>query len=444
MSTKDLSIFYFICSLSFLFCACEKVDVTFTDNVNDNDPNVTYLDNYTVSIATLKLDSFVTSGHQIFMLGSHQNSSFGKINADSYTEIQLPSSNPVKDKNVIFDSLELVLSPNGNYLGDTNTIFKLSVHHLNEYIENIDEGVGNTNFYYPRTFSYDPASIGQIITQIQPNKNKEISIRLSDAIGLDWLTKLKKNSTEIQSQDNFRAYFKGICITSDSLINKSLFYFKGADSTNTTVLRLHYRENTATFVDKILEFTFVAAKQFNNIRFNFTGTPFASFLPYKKQVLSSELMGHKAYVNNNIPSYAKITFPNLLVLKELYPYVKLLRAELDIPPSPGTYTYPYRLPPTLAMYVSNSDNNIDGSLTDANGDALTGNLNIDYLYGDNTHYSFDITTYINTLLEEGKFSTKALLLGTSSDSHDDNSSQLIFNDQQTSNGIKLKLYVLGL
>jgi len=440
MMNKNCNTFYLICVLCLPFFSCDKVDVTFADSANENDPNVSYHEDYKVNIETLKADSFVTSGHNVFMVGTHTNTSFGKISANSYAEIQFPSDNSLKSKNVVFDSLELTLTPNGNYYGDTTAPFKLSVYQLAEKIENEDES--NTSFYYPRTFAYNPVAIGQTITTIQPNRKKEITIRLSDAIGQEWLTKLKNNTTEIQSQEAFTDYFKGICIATDSVFNKTLYYFASPDTS--TIIRLHYKEKGATVVEKELAFKYVAAKQFNNIRYNFTGTPFASFSSFKKQVKGSDVMANKAYINNNIPCYTKITFPNLLSLKELYPFIKIIRAELEIKPSPGTYNYPYTLPSALQIYVSNSDNNFDGYVMDVSGSTQNGNLAFDNLYGENTRYTFDVTNFVTTVLNEGRFSTKAIFVGARSQLNDDETSRLIINDQQGQNGIKLKLYVLGL
>jgi Domain of unknown function (DUF4270) len=432
-------------SLSTLFYSCTKVDVTFEADGNNTDPNITYLEDYKVDVSTYKLDSFITSGHSVFMLGTHNDTSFAKISSNSYAEVEIPLNNTVKDKDVIFDSLVLVLLPNGKYYGDTSSSFKLSVYELQQNIEN--EDTLDNSYYYPRKFAYGLLPgllpIGSTTTTIRPNRNKEISIRLSDAIGQDWLYKLKRNKDEIQSQDDFRDFFKGVCITTDSLFNNILYYF--TSGANNVLIRLHYKEMGTILTDKVIGFPYRSVKQFNNITYNYSNSPFAIFSPYKKQVKNSSLMRGKTYVSNNIPCYSKITFPNILALKELYPYVKILKAELEIKPAPGTFSYPYQIPATLRMYTSNRDNNFDAQLADATGQqAQTGNLFIDDLYGEKTKYTFDVTNFVNDILKEGRFSTKALFLGTNSQLEDNETSRLVINEQENPNGIKLKLYVLGL
>lgn len=438
---KKYCIFSLFCVFCIGFYSCDKVNITFTGNSTAGDPNVIYLDNNKVNISTMKLDSFSTAGGQVFMIGTHFDSSFGKISADSYSEVQIPASNTVKGLNVIFDSLQLVLMPNGNFAGDTNSVYKISVYRLDENINIPTINGSSTGLFYPRSFAHDDQPLAQVITKIQPNSKKELDIRLPDALGNDLLTRFKNNDQSIQSQDSFRVYFKGVCLATDSSFNKNLYYFTGADTT--TLLRLYYRVKGTSFDEKIMTFSYPSATQFNNIKYNFTGTPFALFKPYTKQVISSDLMGHKAYVNNNVASYAEITFPSLLALKELYPYIKVIQAQLVITPTPGSYNYPNQLPPALRMYVSNSNDNFDNVLLSPAGTAQTGNLSIDYLYGQNTNYTFDITSYVNTVINEGQFSTKSLLLGTGSGLNYNTTSRLIFNDLN-GGGIKLKLYVLGL
>jgi hypothetical protein len=422
--------------------SCDKADISFEDDGNATDPNITYVDNNEVKIETYKLDSFVNSGRNVFMLGSHYDSLFAKISSNSFAEIEIPAENPVKDKEVLLDSLVLILVPNGNYYGDTTAAISLSVHRLQQKIENDSDTLDN-RFFYPRTFVYDPSPIGTTTSLVFPRKKKELSIRLSDAIGADWLLKLKGDKNEVESQYEFRKYFNGICIRTDSLVNNTIYYFNS--TANNAIIRLHYKEKNVFLTNKVLEFKYRSASQFNNIVYNYSKTPFAVFSPYKKQVKSSSSMKNRAYVSNNIPCYVKITFPNLLSLKELYPYIKIIRADLEIKPAPGTFSYPYSLPGVLQMYTSNGDNLFNDVLRDpVTSDPQTGNLVIDRLYGDKTLYTFNVTNFVNDVLQEGRFSEKAIFLSTNAGLEDAESSRLIINEPGGRNGIKLKLYVLGL
>jgi Domain of unknown function (DUF4270) len=420
---------------------CDKVDVVFEDNDKLNDPNISYLENYPVTIFTYKTDSFVTSGSSTFMLGTHADSFFSKISAHSYAEITIPAENTVKDKDVSFDSLVLVLNPTGSYYGDTTVPLKLSVYRLSENIENEEET--DNSYYYPRSFGRYAAPLAQSTAiDIKPNRKKAITIKLGSVLGQELLNKLKRDDDDIKTQEDFRDYFNGLCIVSDSAVNKTIFYFNSGSEG--VLLRLHYKEKGAVTAEKAIGFGFNIQKQFNHIDYNSSGTPFAGFQQHKKQLKSSADMRGKAYISNNMPSYMKISFPDLLSLKELYPVISIVKAELEIKPAPLSARYPYKLPSKLRMFTSNSENNFDGVLLNEKDEEQTGNLIIDDLYGKNTHYRFDITSFINQVIDEGRYSTKSLFLSAGPGNSSSDSERLVVNEQSGKNGIKLKLYILGL
>ncbi|MET0636897.1 MAG: DUF4270 family protein [Chitinophagaceae bacterium] len=419
--------------------SCNKVELPFDDDSIDDDPNIAVYTNYPVTLSTYKVDSFATTGDSVFTVGHHTDPEFGTIHAGSYAELQIPV-NGVYDQNVTFDSLVLMLNPNGNYYGDTLVPFQMSVHRLQENIENEEEG--NNSFYNLRRFSFDPVPLGQTTITIRPNAGKVVKIRLSTALGQDLLNKLQENDDTIQNQAMFNRYLKGLCLRSDSVSSKALYYFR---SDSTGLVRLHYTLKGAIPQDKYIDFPFNTDKQFNSILYHHNGTNLAAFATGKTAVKTSELTGHKAYLNSNMGSYIKISFPTLLSLKETHPYIKVLKAEVLIKPDPATYKYPYRLPAALYMYITDDENRPTSILTDATGQQpQTGSLIVDHLYGQNTQYSFDVTSFIQTVLAEGQFSKSALMLQPPSGFTDASIDRLIIDDQTLNDHVQLKMYVLGL
>ncbi|MGZ8525363.1 MAG: DUF4270 family protein [Chitinophagaceae bacterium] len=424
-------------SLGLLFlilaASCTKVDVTFGNKGTEGDPDVSYFDNYAAELATYKIDSFITSTDSVFTIGHHTDSAFGSITAGSYAEVNLPTENPVKDKNVSFDSLVVILKPNGSYYGDTLTPFKLTIHRLLEKIENEDEA--NTDFYNPRKFQFDPAPFGQTMVMVRPKRGTAIKVRLSDAFGQDLLMKFKDDDDSIQLQENFLRYFKGLYLGTDSLFSKAMYYFV-PDSAG-LIMRLYYKLNGPVAQSKYFDFSFNNAKQYNQITYNHAGTNLAAFTPFKKQLKKSNLTGNKAYLHSNIGCYIKISFPTILNIKELYPYIKIMKAELVIKPDLSTHSYPYELPTSLNLYSTDENNNL-------NTIAGAGGLYVDELYGEKTQYTYDITGFITDLINEGRFSESALMLTPSSGVSDSRLERLVIDDQTLGKGIQLKLYVLGL
>lgn len=419
---------------------CRKTAINFEDTGDLTDPSITYYDNYPVTLSTYKTDSFITSGHSTIAAGYHRDASFGNIEAASYAEILLPDDNPLKGQSVLFDSLVLILQPGGNYYGDTSKPVYFTVNRLTENISNINE---DTRYYNARKFSTDPSPLGTRTTSVRPVKDTAVTIRLDDALGLELFQKLKSNAAEILTQSAFRQYFKGIRIGVDTSLTRTMFYFP--IPSDNMVIRMYYRLNGVTYTEKTLDFNINSAVQYNYLYSDRQYSPMNVFTDFKKQLKASSLTGHQAFLNSNIGSYIKINIPDLLSLKEKYPYLNILKAELVLRPAPGTYSYPYVLPSQLYLYSTDNGNTLLEQLTDNTGQvAQTGNLSIDELYGEKTYYSFDITSFIKSVISEGEFSKLALMLTGVSGTTDIKTERLVLNDQTLSNGIQLKLYVLGL
>ena len=314
---------------------------------------------------------------------------------------------------------------------------------VNELTQNISNEDDDTRYYYPRTFSYNPVPVGTRTIAIRPNRDSVITIRLNDALGLDLFQKLKSNAMAIQSQAEFIKYIKGFRIGVDTNFTNTLNYF--SIPSDSMVLRLDYRINGTTFQEKKLNFRVNTNRQYNYLHTDRQFSPLSVFTEFKKQLKASALTQHKAFLHNNLGSMIKINIPDLLSLKELHPFVQVLKAELILRPAPGTYSYPYQLPPALSLYSTDESNALTAQLTDASGQStLTGDLVIDLLYGEQTFYSFDITSFIKSVISEGQFSKSALMLTASSGTSETSLERLVINDQTLAKGIQLKLHVLGL
>lgn len=438
--SKNKSRLIAICLLIGILSSCDKVNVTLDDG-DTIDPNITYFDNYKTEIATYKPDSFLTSSHKIFCIGTHTDPVFGKITASSYAQIALPLSNKVRSQDVLFDSLELILKSTGSFYGDSSLPFRVSAYQLTENIENT---VSSNMFFNTTRFQYNPVPIGQQTFNLYGRTGEIMHLRLSDILGNDLLNKFKDGDDAITTEENFINYFKGILISPDNSVTNTVGFFNAA--TDTALIRLHYHKNVVYSDPGYMDLNFTSTKQFSHISFDYNASLLAGiFLQNTHQLISSTDSYGQSFLNNNLGSSIKISFPTLLDLKELHPYIKVIKAELLIKPDKKSYQYPYQLPQTLYLYTTDATNSILGYVPDpVNGGIQSGSLFVDHLYAENTSYSFDITSFINTKITEGSFSTSALLLSTSFTTEDAGSQRLIINDQSVSNGIQLKLYLLGL
>lgn len=420
--------------------SCDKSSIDFDSQSIDSDPNISLYTDYKLSLSTFQVDSFVTSTKKNLAVGYHADPALGAVFAAAYTELAIPEENTVEGNNVSLDSIVLMLYPNGHYYGDTTALFPLQV---NQLVENIDnETASDYNFYNPKTFAFSNNLLADHAIRIKPASQQWVRFRLNNATGSDLLNKLKSNDAAIQSQEAFREYFKGLYIHTDSAQSKSIYYFN-ADSA--PLVRLYYTQNDATPVSRSIDFKYVAEHQFNHVSYHHSGTSLANFTPFKTQILSSDLTGNKAYICSNMGKYIKINFPSLYSLKESHPYVKIVKADLDIIPQIDSYRYPYKLPTELYLYTTNADNTLQSILYDSyTSEIQTGNLVIDELYGTNTKYTYDVTSFVNELLDQDQFSTAALMLIPAEGITDTRNERLILEDSADFRSVELNLYVLGL
>ncbi len=421
--------------------ACSKVSVDLPTTVQTSDPDVSYIDGYTVQLGTLQLDSFVTSGRSSFVIGNHQDPWFGHVTAGSYSAVTPPTSNPVKDQTVFLDSICLLLRPNGMPYGDSATGSTLRVYKVTDPITAYEGNAGS--FYNTGSFNHESMALGTRSFVLRPSVDTLVSIRLTDALGQDWLDKLRRNDAEIQSASGFADYFRGVYIDADTTTTRSLYFY--TSSKGGAFIRLYYHANQAIPEQLHVDFSQAAEAQFSHLDIKHDGTPLSVFTPGKREMRGSEQTGGRAYLNATMGEYIRLTFPGILNLKELHPYVQVIRAQLEIPPTPGSTPMPYTLPTALNLYSTNNASDLGVSVKlPGTSTMATGNLYIDALYGKDTKYTYDVTTFIQGILTTGEFANKSLMLVPGSYGGYDSFRRLQINDQSLANGIKLRLYVLGL
>lgn len=429
--------FFIVCCVN----SCIKAPIDFADtDSGSGDPNIIFLDDTKVDIATYKVDSFITSGKNVVMVGEHLDPVFGKIVSSAYAEVHLPTSNVIKDLDVTFDSISLIIKPDGSYYGDTLKQIDLSIHRLKKKIKNEDDALA---FYQPAAFAFDSNPLGTIKTILRPNAGKLLHIRLDDDWGRELLDKLQNDDDDIVNNESFVNYFNGVILRANTSVNNTIFYFSPDSGTN--IIRLYYHINSAFPQEKYLDLNFEPSKQFIHISADHSGTALSVFPIFKNKLIKSSETAGRAYLHNNIGTSIKISFPEILKLKELYPYINIMKAELIVYPTPGTYSYPYELPDVVPIYTTDDNHLPILQLSDpVLQGPLTGNLFIDKLFGQNTKYTYNITGFIRNLLAEGVFSESALLLVPQNGTGPLGVQRLVINEQGLNKGIELKLYVLGL
>lgn len=434
---------YLFAVACFMLLSCNKAVVNFGEEALTDDPNIIYTDTMTVNLATYQMDSFATSGDTIFITGIHMDSLLGKYEAKAFMQVNIPATNNLNDcNNCIFDSLVFISRFLGSYMGDTTEAFTINVHRLNQQMIVEETSIG----YNTSSFTFDAASLGTTtFTNPRPSAKNLASVKLSNQFGHELFEMLKRNSDTVNDAKLFYKYFKGLAFTGSGVNEKSIYYFSPAEIGSNIVMKLYYRQNGSAPVQASIDFPITPfIFQFNAFSYDKSGTPLSAFIPKKKQVISSTLTENMTFLHGNSGLFPHLTIPALLSLKELHPYIKVVKAELEITPSLSNYANGsgYQLPPAIALYQINEDKNLGGVLYDVSGSVVqTGNLVIDYLYHKDTRYTYDLTGYVNNVLDNGIFSQRSLVLLPFSNTYEN---RLILNNAINNKSVKLKLYVLGL
>lgn len=422
--------------------ACNKAVVNFGEETLTDDPNIIYLDTLTINMGTYQADSFVTSGDTIFIAGKHKDALLGGYESKAFFQLGVPAVNRLNGcANCTYDSIAVITRFTGNYYGDTTTAFTLNVHRLNQQMIPESTSIG----YNTSAFGYDELPLGSVTFNTpRPSLKESVSLKLPDVLGQELFSMLKRNVDTATTTDKFQQYFNGLVLTGKSADDKAIYYFGLNDTTVNSVMRLYYRETGSTSLSRYIDFPVSPVSyQFNAFSYNKTGSLLDAFTPAKKQVLPAAQTGNKSILHDNSGLYPYFNIPNLFALKELHPYIKVVRATLEITPPVSNYGTGslYQLPQYMALYGISDEYAISGAIADANAEVQDGDLYVDYLYNKDTKYTYDLTAYVNNILSTGRTAGQSLILYTGSNTGE---SRLILDATAGQSSVKLKIYVLGL
>jgi hypothetical protein len=418
-------------------------DSAFPSNINTN---IVAIDTMTVSMSTVLVDSFSTTATGASLIGNYQDPNFGYISSKSFLQFAPPYNVPTVSFFATFDSLNLLFRLNRYFYGDT-TIPQL--FHVNQLDTVITLGLNEYTFFNTDSVPYDPTPFGSTAVTILPsaglttqNAFDSVKIRLPDAIGQQMLEMIQRRSDTVISTNGFLNYFRGVCLSADNSGAGVMYGFR-----DTATLRFTYHEPGAINVPKYIDFPFNnKSHQFNHISANKTGTPLQILTTIPRPVpvvyaeAPSNLTNHASYVQSATGIETKLSFPYIGNLTNLPDYVSVYKALLILKPIPGSYSPLFALPPTMILNLTDERNLLGAQIP-----GQTGSLVTDYVYGENTAYTYDITTYISQLIVSGQFNQSALMLSQPSPGSTTTVNRVIFADRTNQNyTITLRLYYVSL
>ena len=464
----------FICLFTFLY-SCNSD--TFEEhelggNLIDNSTEVLLIDTFTVHSSTVKLDSVKTSGFENVLFGKYKDEFFGEVSSDLYGVVGLGgafsletttiSGNSVKIP-VKFDSLVFISYTDSRYYGDTLAGQTMFVHELLERTELPDE---KDAFYGHDSFAYDSEALEEGTFFLKPVKQavfdseKDNDPEFTDggirfrmdsdkalALGKDIIQKVNNEDDSVLLANRWQDYFEGIVLKPGDG-NTAMF---GLTLGNTKMkMRLYYSNTdyedvgTAKFHDFPVLLSSTDGLSFMNYESDKSSTPQdLGRIVKREEDLSSEKTDDLAFIQGGIGFLTKLRIPYIENLHSLGVTGGVLKAELVFYPKDGSYDDDKFMLPTTPfnVYTTDDQNQILQVLANPiNNSALTSIFNINPDNKDESFYSVEITSYVNSLLQQGQSFEDALLISLPFTELGNSFERLVIeNDKDSEFRIRLKV-----
>ena len=435
MKQKTLS-FLFTTLLISLLASCRDELSTVGGKWVESSLRTVQTDTCTVRISTILSDSLATSGDTICQIGTIDDPVWGKIKTAFYAEYDVPGVSFSEDADYGFDSITIRFYSSGNYLGDTLNPQRISLHSLSENLS-LDEGY----LYSKSTVAYHATPLASFTFTPTPGETtREHEIRLSDEWGLEWFERFQNGSREMESQEYFRDYFKGIAFIPEeggSCING----FMVNDSSLCITLYYHQTKTDATELSA--SFPANSDLRFNQVSCDRSQTALSSLQSGINNGLPSEKSDHQAYLQGLTGMYLNIDSPFLNDLRAEGRLVTIESALLRLYPVKETYGERYPLPESLTLYTADENNVTEDVVTDISGSSVqTGSLVTDEMMGEETYYSFDITSFLQSNLGTVGYNRKILQLMLPDNLFFTTLSGVVFGDAGHPDSSPVKLTIL--
>ena len=410
--------------------SCQKNGFTY-NNIVDNNQATDYIlsDTLTVKMQTIQQDSMPTSGAEVLLTGKRIDPLFGTSTLQSFFQIAQPASVDIPVNGSRYDSMVLIMRPNGYLAGDSLQQQDIQIYRVTEKIQTA------LNFYYlynNSNFSTESTPIGSFTGIIRPNTDKTVTVHMSDQLGSQLFTMLRDKSGDITANNTWLEFFKGLNVRGGPK-SQSVSGFAANDSS--LVMRLYYHINELITTVKYVDFKMQASNlQFNRVVTDRTGTPIAA-LTGNVKVLPSAGTGNQVFAQPITGAAARIDIPYIKNLAGLGQFFKVMKVYMTLKPVSGSYPND-RLPPRVALCEVNQLNQVTDTLT-------YGQLTIDHQLNENTNYTFDITNYVIRQQTVTDINSRGLLLTPSATDGRTTLDRLVVGDQQNlKNRVKIQLYYL--
>ena len=387
------------------------------------------IDTVTVRVSNMiAADSVMTSGRGTAFSGAYSDPQIGVVEAKTYIEFTRTSDSEA-DRYARFDSVMIVLRPNGNYYGDTTQYAAFKISRLLKPIEKLDDGALYSTSKGPDEVELTDTSFRIKVKEIL---NNEFEVKLPDDFG-EWLFDgIVRGDDEFKGDDYLKT-FSGLSVSAGTG-SACVHGLNIQDSA--CMIRIYYHVSSTFKQDKQMVFKANPFNSFCNLQCD-KKEP----LQYtsKDDPVSSSETNNIGVIMSGFPMFVRLEFPHLNEMEWLGQIVKIQKATLYVRPVQHSFdTVP--LPPKLNLYYFNPrENKPMGSAirppsmgSSMNTGALDGNLPANYqtlLSPYFPQYTFDITDFIASQLGTRGYDKWALSLLIADESRENTLQRLVFGNQ---------------
>ena len=389
------------------------------------------VDTVTINVSNMvAADSVVSGGRGFGYWGTYNDPLIGLTKAKTFIEFNRPVEGE-SNREAIFDSVTIVLRPNGNYYGDTTKLASVNIYRLKEQIER-----DNFSSFYSTSQGPDVEMLAnkEFRIGIKDIQNNEIEFRLRDD---SWAQELffgiVSNDEEYRGS-GFQNSFPGLAIGTGSNNEDCIYGFFVNDTT--CMIRIYYHINT-TFRDE--RTMTLAANQFNSFYNLEIDKNDELLFDSRSASVPSSKTGNRGFVmSGGSPMFARLEFPHLNEFLWLGQVVVIQRAILHVRPVRRSFDV-VPLPPQLNIYYFNPVSNTPmgtalgpPSMSGSRIGTQFGNLPEDYrnIQSPNIpHYTFDVTDFIAGQLGAVGHEKWALSIIIADEARENTIQRLVFGDQ---------------
>jgi hypothetical protein len=371
--------------------ACNRNNIEFGSLPDGNYTNLVYIDTVEARLSTVLLDSFATNQPNSFLVGKYHDPFLGIISTKPFFQLTIPSEVSIPSTSQ-YDSLCFIIHLNKYYYGDTSRQQTILVNELSHAIDYSY----NDKLYNTSNIPSKRLPLGTKTIKIHPNIDDSLIIRLNDDKGLELFNKLKEQSADITSDNDFQNYFKGVSISTSNSDTTAVYGLNG--SAGSMLMRIYYHTTIPFPEPGFIDFLSKAnSYAFNQIIADRTGTALYTTPAGLKQ-FPSEQTNDMGFAQEKTGVLLKIIFPSLKGIISTDKIVRLQKAELIVKPIGNSYNR-YNLPSRIYLAKTDGSNAIKSVVLDSTltADQIVSPV-IDNLYGLNTYYRFNITYDINNML----------------------------------------------